>query len=494
MKKYLLLFAAMLLIIALAACNKEKPSPDEGGPASSPAAEAPSAAPEITEAPTEEPIETPAPTEEPEALYPLFHCGFVCVRVGDKFTYADMQGELLTEPRFDNALEFSNGYAPVYFDGHWGYIDESGEVAIAPRFLAADCFTEELRAAVCTDDRKWGVIDASGEYLVEPIYDYPPLFLDNGLTAVCSYPYYGLLGRDLNVLVEPKFDYISDQQFSEGLLVVRENSRWGVIDESGAYVIEPVFDELGDKFSHGKLAAKQGAYWGYIDRTGAFVIEPAFEFAECFEDNGLAEVGFDSRIGFIDEAGEYVIEPEYELVTGASCRLIGVCRDYDKWAIVDPNCGPITEFAFVDVMLISPQKALYAVTLEDGACGVIGSEGYLFEPQFAYVSTGFTNGVSRVCALDWETFGYITDTGKVLAEPRFESANDFTKAGLAAVKVDGKWGYLGLNGMTVIKPRFELAYDFADDGYALAMMNGKWGVINTKGDFVIEPAFDEIHR
>lgn len=82
------------------------------------------------------------------------------------------------------------------------------------------------------------------------------------------------------------------------------------------------------------------------------------------------------------------------------------------------------------------------------------------------------------CAQDEESglYGYIDNTGKYVIEPRFESAQNFSNNGLAAVQPastereefgygDGL-GYIDTTGNFVIDPQFYIAGTFSDNGLA----------------------------
>lgn len=51
-----------------------------------------------------------------------------------KWGFADLQGNIVIEPQYENACSFSNGYAAVCIDGLWGYIDESNTLRIPAEF------------------------------------------------------------------------------------------------------------------------------------------------------------------------------------------------------------------------------------------------------------------------------------------------------------------------------------------------------------------------
>lgn len=50
-------------------------------------------------------------------------------------------------------------------------------------------------------------------------------------------------------------------------------------------------------FHCGLVAVKSGDKWGYIDKTGKYVINPQFDSASPFSDNGLARVEVGDKYG-----------------------------------------------------------------------------------------------------------------------------------------------------------------------------------------------------
>ena len=123
---------------------------------------------------------------------------------------------------------------------------------------------------------------------------------------------------------------ISNQKLESGLYPMYEKvsmqDKWGYVDETGEYVIQPQFS-YADKFYEGMAVVKDcdtGLY-GYIDSFGEWVIPPQFDWASGFV-NGYAVVAMQyhensegtyttgQKEGCIDIYGEYILEPEYERV------------------------------------------------------------------------------------------------------------------------------------------------------------------------------------
>jgi hypothetical protein len=103
--------------------------------------------------------------------------------------------------------------------------------------------------------------------------------------------------------------------------LVRSDGKWGFIDATGKWVINPQYD-FARPFSDAGLApirvdtpaangGKIEQRWGAIDTTGKMVIQPQFEALEKFADNGMAPATLDSTWGFVDKTGKMKINPQF---------------------------------------------------------------------------------------------------------------------------------------------------------------------------------------
>jgi len=59
---------------------------------------------------------------------------------GGSWGYIDTTGQFVIAPRFEAAMEFSEGLAAVRVPGKWGFIDRTGTVVIAPQFEGVSGF------------------------------------------------------------------------------------------------------------------------------------------------------------------------------------------------------------------------------------------------------------------------------------------------------------------------------------------------------------------
>ena len=171
-------------------------------------------------------------------------------------------------------------------------------------------------------------------------------------------------------------------------------------------------------------------------------------------------------------------------------------------------------------------KKLFSVTV-GGKQGYIDETGKLVvNPQYDSVSD-FSEGLARVCVgpcdqehwqgfrytkgLDTEPleqtfkYGYIGETGQMVINPMFESAEKFSE-GLAGVcvghgcyytppadkpKEEQKWGFIDKTGAMIIPPQFAYVKVF-HEGLAAVSVGDKWGYIDKTGKFVVNPQYDTV--
>ncbi len=112
--------------------------------------------------------------------------GFVAVIPWDsdssKFYFNELIGAV-TFLDFEELGPFSEGLAAVKKDGKWGYINTSFEIVLEPAYKYAGDFTDG-RAVVGLPTRESAVIDRSGNILFKT--KYGKLSYDNGRFAVCN--------------------------------------------------------------------------------------------------------------------------------------------------------------------------------------------------------------------------------------------------------------------------------------------------------------------
>ena len=153
--------------------------------------------------------------------------------------YKNIHGDIVFEPRFKDAGEFSEGFAYVQVMRKYGYINLKGELAIKPKYQAAKDFSEKL-AAVRIDQKEkgqsWGFINKKGKMVIDPIYECTSNFSE-GLCAVEKDNKWGYINKKGKVIIP--FKFTSATSFYDGSCYVE------LINEEGE-IVELVLDKKGN--------------------------------------------------------------------------------------------------------------------------------------------------------------------------------------------------------------------------------------------------------
>ncbi|MBK6766721.1 MAG: WG repeat-containing protein [bacterium] len=162
----------------------------------------------------------------------------------------------------------------------WGFMDETGQVVVEPRYAFVDVFTEGL--ARVKRDEMWGYVDVNGKEVVEPKYERARRFAD-GLAAVRVDRKYGYIDRSGTMVIPPQYSKTA-QAFSHGLAAVPDSTKkYGFVDRTGKLIIAHRFNEV-HAFSEGLAGVAENDKWGFIDTTGNWVLGPQFVWADKFAD------------------------------------------------------------------------------------------------------------------------------------------------------------------------------------------------------------------
>jgi hypothetical protein len=141
------------------------------------------------------------------------------------------------------------GLFPVLKDGKWGYVNKMGEIVIQPQFDDAWDFSEGLAyvriGQKCgMTSARCGVIDQTGKMVIDlQQVDFAGRFSE-GLAPVQtggSNPRRGFIDKTGKLVIAPQFDVV--ENFENGMAVIAVDRKYGFIDKTGRLVIKPQFDK-----------------------------------------------------------------------------------------------------------------------------------------------------------------------------------------------------------------------------------------------------------
>lgn len=203
-----------------------------------------------------------------------FHDGLAAVedisKLSDYLTFINTKGEVVIQLEADSSVltnyslyYFREGLARVTLNGiDYGYIDKSGQMVIQPKYQFAENFSDGLAAV--DNGRNWGYIDKNGQMVIPPEFDSADPFSE-GLAAIELNNKYGYIDSTGKIVIQPQYDLAFD--FRGGLAVVGIDGKYGVIDKSGQLIIQPKYDMAFNK-SGDLIMVKVDGKYGYIDKSG----------------------------------------------------------------------------------------------------------------------------------------------------------------------------------------------------------------------------------
>lgn len=326
--------------------------------------------------------------------------------------------------------EFHEGRAVIYLNPegpprvtgyNMGFIDETGDMVIPPRFHTARDFSEGLAYVAGHDFR--GFIDLQGNPVIKT--DDETRDFHEGLAAVASAGLgWGYIDRSGKLVIQKQYGFSDD--FSEGLAGVVVRNKFGFINQKGEMVISPRFTPrqgrylwngivATSRFSEGLAPVSTellyGLYgvYGYINRKGDFVIPPQFHTAQLFSEGLALVVKMDpqtnvvTRAGWIDKSGNWIVtEVQRRIPSSTFPKTFMDPNGYGDWRYSE---------GLVPFYLYSEGKHLRGYMDQRGKVVIAPREYNKIGP--------FLGGVARVYVQGDEgslspNYGYIDKTGQFI--------------------------------------------------------------------------------
>jgi hypothetical protein len=249
-----------------------------------------------------------------------FKNGLAPIRIQGRWGFINTRGEVVINPRFRSVTSFSEdrSFVRSLDFRNWFYINKEGVELKAD--LAANGMDEHENTdfkngrALVKDQNMYGYLNDKIETVIPINYADAKVFSDN-LAAVKISDRWAYISTDGSIALNPQ--YIAANVFSQGMAAVRQASNsFGYINTDGKMVISEQFDEAMT-FSEDRAVVRLNDRYGVIDKTGNWIVEPTYEQIDNYE-NGLAKIyrtivlenqNTDIWFGYINREGKIVWVP-----------------------------------------------------------------------------------------------------------------------------------------------------------------------------------------
>lgn len=253
-----------------------------------------------------------------------FSDGCAAVQLADGCcAFIDTLGQMLFDRTFDNVRPFHNGHALVCDEGRWGLIARDGSVAMPIVHTAITENTGRLFLA--------GSLNHMAVYKVADLTQPHSRSTAQPLTCITDSIYAGTLG------------------YSEGLLSVVRNGRFGFVDTTGREVVPCIYDETG-LFQQGRTLVRIGDRYGIVDTAGRIILpleyDPAPSRGNPYTYNdSRALIAKNGKLTYVDLDGRpilpFALDDAYQFSDGlAAVKMNGA------WGYIDTTGNIFMPFVF----------------------------------------------------------------------------------------------------------------------------------------------------
>ena len=330
----------------------------------------------------------------------------VIVQSGGKYGAYKLDGTQLAAPEYAYAKSYSDGMAAVtkegsmqvifdwefdeeqqkeygddgkiweFEDGKYGYLDESGKLAIPMKYEKAFDFSEDRAFVRETEDGPLLMIDKTGKVIASydnvDLWYYETVKFSEGLAIIpladgenyAESTHYIAVDKSGKTVYSYMDQYVDfENGYQNGLVAVAEQAEWGTggpclergvngmggagyRDKTGKKVISGDYDELG-AFSDGMaMVAKYDDDWnwkcGFINTNGDLVVPMEYTTYWSF-DNGIGAVskgsGEDAAGALVDKNGKFLTDFLYSSIWGAEDGLVPVRTASGVITVLDSSTG-----------------------------------------------------------------------------------------------------------------------------------------------------------
>ncbi|REE69618.1 WG repeat protein [Paenibacillus taihuensis] len=271
------------------------------------------------------------------------------------------------------------------------------------------------------------------------------------------------------------WEYLADAQYRASMsravglypasLKLVGGTKWGYIDGSGRMEIPARFDDANDFQKNGLAIVSERGKAGLINSTNRYVVQPIYDSIYPFSERRAAVI---DKQGFhmINESGQVLTKRAYpyiadmrggrslfyiskEMPDGSSQSLYGYL-DADGNEVIPAQYEDATDFT----------NGRAVVKIKENEYALINTSGRrLATYPFAYVGP-YGDGMLSFQRDVSGKYGYIDDRGKIVIQPTYYAAMPFER-GRAVVNTSA---------------------DF----------HSEYGVINKKGEYTVEPKYNDV--
>lgn len=330
---------------------------------------------------------------------------------------------------------FLEGLAPVKSEGRCYFIDHNGNKSLETKYKNVGQFHEGLATITDYKDRI-GYINKNGEVIIKPQFKFARNF-SCGLASVREFNSNksGYINEFGKFVIMPKYDFAFD--FQNEYAVVEIEDSYGLIDQLGKYVIEPIYGNLKSVTEHLVVFSTRNHKGGFLNTKGEKVLELngyRNGFIDDFHNRHIVShksdgKGFTQCVELLDKTGKPVLTGFDELKylgnnlysysnishwDRTDCRRLGII-DVEGNIVSKELFSRINKF-YDDLAIVQYGHKSYLEKY-----GVVNIQGeWVIDPIIPRCLHDFSEGLALI-----DGYGFVDKTGTfIIGEQKGKNVNE----------------------------------------------------------------------
>lgn len=340
--------------------------------------------------------------------------GFASVCENDTCFYINKEGLKISNNYFEETESYKNGVAIVKSSHSFFLINRSGQIISKP-YQEINSQSENL--FVCKEINKYGAINSKAEIIIPFIYNKLGDF-KNGYAYYLT-TQYGLVNQ-LNKTLNAQWDWISDIDTNK-IAIVSKTKKYGLINNEEEIILTCQFDYISLCENGIYLIVRDNKYGFYNGLEKCFITSIEYEYNSTYSSNYYSngknfKLLKNDEVALIDGNGRYSIPfGLYSNLFFAKCDIIRIQKN-GKYGFVDRKLKQVTA---TDYLQASDFENNIAIVEKSGFTQLINVLG-----KIIYTLKG--GNIERISEKNYkiwidnsELFGLINGQGEVLLQSEF---------------------------------------------------------------------------
>lgn len=345
-----------------------------------------------------------------------FSEGFASVCKNDSCFYISKDGKSISGNYFEETESYKNGVAIVKKGTFFYLINRSGQIISKP-YTEINNSSDDL--FVCKKDGFFGAINADAEVVIP--FEYNKLGdFKNGFAYYLTTTF-GLVNKN-NVTIKAEWDWISDSDENE-IAIVASEKKYGLLKTNGEIILPAQYDYIKPCSNGIYLIVKNNLYGFYNCIEKCFVTGIEFDYNNSYEPDYYSNGKYfklfkKDDVALIDANGRYSIPfGLYSNLFFAKCDIVRIKKN-NKYGFVDRKLKQVSPIDFNE-----------ATDFDDNIAIVEKSDNSLlintFGKSIFSIKAGKILKVNgryfKVWTESLEMFGLLNNKGEILLQNNYTS-------------------------------------------------------------------------